>query len=123
MLKTFRRAAVAAALSLAAFAPAAAAGTDEKITVKGGWVQFEHRGEHLTASDTNPSHNYSVRAYLDWKDSRGRHTEFVTSWQGDTKVARKNLSIPEGTRVTLMVCYVTWQGNSRRCSLGQAATA
>ena len=76
-------------------------------------MRFEHRGEHLTASDTNPSHEYGVRADLDWKDARGLHTEFVTSRAGD----------PEGARVTLMVCYVSRQGDSRQCSLGQTATA
>ena len=123
MLTTFRRAAVLAAVGLTTCTPAAFAGTDEKITVKGGWVKFDHHGEHLYAADTSRAHKYGVRAYLDWKDKKGKlHTVFTTSYNNG-RIAHRNLSFPEGKVVTLMVCYVDRKGNSRQCSLGQKATA
>ncbi len=128
----FRRIAVTGALALAALglsAPAASAGESERIRTKGGEVRFEAHGERLVASDTNPSHPYVIRAYLDWRDSRGRrHTAQVTSFSTDDEESVNNLSIREGTKVTLMMCYVKIDGDDgdlhvRRCSLGQRAVA
>jgi hypothetical protein len=120
-----RCAAVFAALMslLAAGASSAYAGTDEKIVVKGGLVEFHHLDEILLASDTNPSHKYGIRAYLDWKDSRGRHTAFVTNYSDYPEVSQNDLAIPEGTLVRLSACYIDGQGHVRRCSLSQNATA
>jgi hypothetical protein len=115
--------AVAAALAL--LTPSAAfAGTDQKITVKGGQVGFDHSGDYLWASDTNPSHRYHVRAYLRWTNARG-HTVFahVTSAATDDEVAQTRLPLKEGTAVSLKACYVNFDGAVTRCSRFQPATA
>jgi hypothetical protein len=52
----------------------------------------------------------------------------VTSFSTDEFESDVNLSIREGTRVVLMMCYVKIDGDDgeqhvRRCSLGQDAVA
>jgi hypothetical protein len=124
-----RFAAVLALIVFGLAVPAASAGESERIRTKGGEVRFEADGDRLVASDTNPSHPYVVRAYLDWRGPRGgRHTAHVTSFSTDDSESSVSLSIREGTNVTLSMCYMAIDGDDgdlhvRRCSLGQDAEA
>jgi len=116
---TIRRIALTGALALTLFAvsvPAASAGENEEIAVKGGWVAFKHKDDLLLAHD-GKSDNLGVRAHLVW----GEHHAQVTDVAGGPS-AGQNLSIPEGTTVWLIVCY-TFHGESAQCSGAQRAEA
>jgi hypothetical protein len=126
-----RRFAVAGILALTVSAlvvPAASAGSHERILTKGGAVWFDHSGEYIAALDLRKD-GYSVRAYLDWDDRNGHHTEAVTDNLGarpgpvdpDRSVYRQ-ISVPEHTTVTLTMCYSQGDYN-RQCSRGQLAEA
>jgi hypothetical protein len=114
-----RRTALTGALALTLFAlsvPAAFAGENEKIKVKGGSVFFFHEGDLLVAYDRVPD-NLGVRAYLLYAN-RGVQ---VTDVAGGPPVSDQ-LSIREGTTVYLVVCY-TRQGKDVQCSGAQTAVA
>jgi hypothetical protein len=116
---TVRRIAITGALALTLFAlsvPAASAGENEEIVVKGGWAAFKHKDEILLARDNLGDH-LGVRAHLLW-DGRAAH---VTDASGGSTAGR-NLSIPEGTTVWLVVCY-TRHGEDVQCSGAQKAEA
>jgi hypothetical protein len=101
-------------------APAASADPgDERIDGKYGFVKFQSRGEILRAADIIPD-GYGVRAYLRWKGGNS-----ASAW--DTKGVdhdpdKRNLSIREGTTVSLTMCY-TRNGVDVLCSDYQLGTA
>jgi hypothetical protein len=126
-----RRIALAGALAVTVSAvavPAASAGSHERILTKGGAVWFDHSGEYIAALDIRKD-GYSVRAYLDWDDGDGHHTEAVTDNLGarpgpidpDRSVYR-HISVPEHTTVWLTMCYSQGDYN-RQCSNAQRAEA
>ncbi len=111
-------AAVLAVCALAAPVASADPG-DERIDGKYGFVEFQSDGEILRAADIVPD-GYGVRAYLRWKGGNS-----ASAW--DTKGIDhypdvRNLSIREGTRVSLTMCY-TRNGVDVRCSDYQLGTA
>jgi hypothetical protein len=114
------RIAAPALACLALAAPAAFADTgDERIDGKYGFVKFQSKGEILSAADIVPD-GYGVRAYLRWKGGNS-----ASAW--DTKGIDhypdvRNLSIREGTKVSLTMCY-TRNGLDTRCSDYQLGTA
>ena len=102
---------------------AAHAGSDESITVAGGQATFQAYGEILTATDTRVD-GRCVTAYLKYVGAS--HNSPVvyehTTACGYGAVSRKNLSLAEGTPVSLQVCY-TGGGQDNQCSHWQEATA
>jgi hypothetical protein len=125
VLSRARRAGLAGALALTALGssvPAASAGENESIKTKGGLVTFEHRDEVVTAKDTRRD-GLGVQAVLAWSDATGRNrTVFVIDGGADTLSQFKDLSIREGTKVALTMCYVGEQGPVK-CSHAQRARA
>ena len=70
-----------------------------------------------------------MRAYLNWRVGDTLYEEAVTDNTGFTpgpndphRSVYRQLSIPEGTTVTLTMCYSQGDFN-RRCSKGQRAEA
>jgi len=108
---------------LAIGAPAASAGESESIRTKGGVVTFTHKDEEITAKDTRRD-GLGVSAVLAWSDASGKNrTVFVTDATGADVLSKfKDLSIREGTRVALTLCYVG-EGGPERCSRPQRAEA
>jgi hypothetical protein len=121
-----RRLAAISALALTVLAvgvPAASAGESEAIRTKGGIVTFKDRGDEITAEDTRRD-GKGVQAVLAWNDATGtNHTVFVVDATGADVLSKfKDLSIREGTRVALTMCYVG-DGGPERCSRPQRAVA
>jgi hypothetical protein len=114
------------ALAIAAFgltAPAASAGENESIKTKGGLVTFKHKDEQIEAWDNRPDH-LGVQATLAWTDAAGdNHTKWVIDTTGADELGKfKDLSIRDGTRVALTMCYVDDTGPTD-CSRPQSAVA
>jgi hypothetical protein len=123
----FRRTALAGALAVAACGvgvPAASAGQSQEIATGGGSVVFEHRGERLLAYDERRD-GWGVAAYVLWEDRRtGRlHREEAIDGRSGGGPARRNLKIPEGTKVELTMCYAKHDGELGDCSDTQYAEA
>jgi hypothetical protein len=123
--------ALAVTMSAIATSPASA-GSHERILTKGGVVWFDHTGDYIAALDRRKD-GHAVRAYLNWAEQQGGETvlreEEVTDDRGFTpgpadpdRAVYRKLFIPEGTTVTLTMCYAEGDIN-RRCSNGQRATA
>jgi hypothetical protein len=122
---------VAGALALtvlAVGASAASAGQHERIATKGGTVWFDHTGDYIAALDRRED-GYAVRAYLNWRQGGVLREEAVTDNTGFTpgpndphRSVYRQLHIPEGTTVTLTMCYSQGDFN-RRCSAEQRAVA
>lgn len=116
-----RRIAVTGALAVAVCGlsvSSASAGQNAYVWGKYGHVKFEQYGEVLTASD-DWHDGYGVRAYLHWG---GNQSAGVTDDGPEPYPESRNLSIPEGTKVSLTMCY-TNNGADVRCSdyeLGEA---
>jgi hypothetical protein len=113
-------------------ASAASAGSHERILTKGGAAWFDHSGEYIVALDRRKD-GYSVRTYLLWVERRGDdrvpRTEEVVDNTGFTpgpvdprRGVYRQISVPEGTPVRLIMCYAKGDLN-RRCSQPQQATA
>ena len=116
----FRRVALVGALAVAACAvgvPAASAGQSQEIATGGGSVVFSHRGERLLAYDERRD-GWGVVAFLLWVDDRtGRlHREEAIDGRSGGGPARRNLKIPEGTKVDLTMCYEKRDGRLGDCS-------
>ncbi|HEY1357064.1 MAG TPA: hypothetical protein VGF21_02050 [Thermoleophilaceae bacterium] len=114
-----RRTAMTGALALTLFAvsvPAAFAGENETIKVKGGSVAFFHKGDFLVAYD-GVRDKLGVRAYL----LHGNRATQVTDIAGGAAISDQ-LSIREGTKVYLIVCYER-HGKDVQCSGAQDAVA
>jgi hypothetical protein len=127
-VSTSRRIALAGALALAACgagAPAASAGQSQEITTGGGSVVFEHRGERVLAHDELRD-GRGVAAIVLWQDKNTDRFHRVTVIDGSSTggPARKNLSIPEGNKVELVMCYTdNGQVDPDQCSGTQRAVA
>ena len=80
---------------------ASASASDPRITKKYGYVEFSSYGETLKAVDTFGD-GRAVRAYLHWGRTGSAQ---VTDAGFDPNPAEKNLSIAEGTVVSLTMCY------------------
>jgi hypothetical protein len=94
------------------------AGSSEEIRTNGAWAKFDDLGEHLMVGDIAKDRK-GARAYLRW--AGGNSASVHVAGYGKP-LARRDLSIPEGTRVTLTVCY-TKRGVDVRCSDFQWAEA
>jgi hypothetical protein len=117
-----RRLAATGALALTVFAVSAGtatAGESESIKTDGGHVTFEHRDEEVTAEDTRVD-GLGVQAVLVWVDETDHNrTVFVVDATGADDLSKfKDLTIREGTRVALTMCYVDDFGPSE-CSRTQ----
>jgi hypothetical protein len=92
-------------------------GEDERIEVAGGIAWFFHHGEILKVWDVRKD-GLGVRAHL---------LEVGSSRVTDRGVGggpkSKNLSIYEGAKVELRICYIDKSGDTVRCSQGQVAYA
>jgi hypothetical protein len=120
MTPKLRPAAVAGALALAGTglgAPAASAGQSEVIDVKGGRVVFQHKGEILKAYAKRAT-DYGVRAEIS-RDAPGS----VEDHSSDGRWVSKNLSIREGAKLRLRLCYVNHRGAVISCSHSEHAVA
>ena len=101
-VKCMRRLALLATLGLtllAATAPAASAGESQRIKTNGGTAVFDDLGELVVATDDRADH-LGVMANLTWSD--GSVTAYAS---GAGKDQTKNVSIPEGETVWLILCY------------------
>ena len=123
-----RRIAVTGALAVAVCGlavPAASAGQSQEIATGGGSVVFEHRGERLLAYDERRD-GYGVAAIVLWQDDRTSrfHRKIAIDGRSGGGPARKNLKIPEGNKVSLVMCY-TNNGvvDADKCSGTQHAEA
>jgi hypothetical protein len=96
----------------------AAAGSSEEIRTAGAWAKFDDLGEHLMVGDIAKDRK-GARAYLNW--AGGNSASVHVAGYGKP-LDRKDLSIPEGTKVTLTVCY-TKRGLDVQCSDFQRAEA
>ena len=116
---TRRRAALIVALAasmLALGAGAATAGEPQRIKTAGGTAVFDDLDELLVVSDDRSDY-LGVMANLTW--SNGTATVYAS---GKGKDQTKDLSIPEGETVWLVMCYYDRAGPVR-CSRGQRGTA
>jgi hypothetical protein len=93
--------AVAAVTLLAFSVSTASAGSPEEIRTKGAWAKFDDLGEHLMVGDIAEDRK-GARAYLRWA---GGNSASVYVGGYAEPLDRRDLSIPEGTKVTLTVCY------------------
>jgi hypothetical protein len=122
-----RRAALtgASAVALSGLgATAAQAGQSQEIATEGGSVVFLDRGERVRAHDERRD-GYGVGAFVLWTDDEGNfHKVKVIDGRSSGGPARRNLSIPEHTRVGLSMCY-TRNGYAvpGKCSDEQQAVA
>lgn len=117
---TMRRAAVTSAVAVAALGlgmPASAAAKDVRIDGKYGYVTFKAHGEVLEAADLYPD-GRGVRAYLHW----GRTKSASVTNSGKLYPVPRNLSIPEGTPVSLTMCY-TQHGQVVSCAKNKRGVA
>jgi hypothetical protein len=112
------------ALALWSAASPAAAGYGQSIDTKGGVVWFEDHGEVVGALDERKD-GLGVQATIAWNDKRGRnHTFFVADTNGVRgNGTRERFSIPEGTRVSLTLCYLRDDVGIWKCSKPQGAMA
>jgi hypothetical protein len=118
MMRTTLFAAVLAAAMFGPAATTASAGSSEEIRTKGAWAKFDDLGEHLMVGDIAKDRK-GARAYLNW--AGGNSASVHVAGYGKP-LARRDLSIPEGTKVTLTVCY-TKRGVDVQCSDFQWAEA
>jgi hypothetical protein len=96
----------------------AAAGSYEEIRTKGAWAKFDDLGEELMVGDIAKDRK-GARAYLHWAGGNSASVHVA----GYAKpLDERDLSIPEGTKVTLTVCY-TKRGIDVQCSDPQWAEA
>jgi hypothetical protein len=121
-----RRLAATGALAVTMFGvsvSAASAGTDESITTKRGSASFNDNTEIVTANDTL-ANKQGVQAFLSWKtkSGKGRSVTVEDGNGANNSPNTKHVSLPEGTKVHLKLCYVN-NGTVFKCSKPQAATA
>jgi hypothetical protein len=92
------------------------AGEDETISVKGGYTKFHHHGEIVEVSD-EVLDGRGMRVYF-----LGVGTEVVSDYVADGDPVSVNLSVPEGQRVELKLCY-TVDHQRDQCSQRQSGIA
>jgi hypothetical protein len=86
-------------------ASTASAGSYETIRTKGAYAKFDDLGEHLMVGDIAKDRR-GARAYLRWP---GGNSASVIAEGFNEPLSRRDLSIPEGTKVTLTVCHTKRQ--------------
>ncbi|HWM10793.1 MAG TPA: hypothetical protein VNO82_15670 [Solirubrobacteraceae bacterium] len=96
----------------------ASAGSSEEIRTSGAWAKFDDLGEDLMVGDIAKDRK-GARAYLRWA---GGNSASVHVSGYAKPLDTRDLSIPEGTKVTLTVCY-TKRGVDVQCSDFQWAEA
>jgi hypothetical protein len=96
----------------------ASAGSYEEIRTKGAWAKFDDLGEKLMVGDIAKD-GKGTRAYLHWP---GGNSASVRVAGYAKPLDTRDLSIREGTKVTLTVCY-TKRGIDVQCSDPQWAEA
>jgi hypothetical protein len=96
----------------------ASAGSDESITTKRGSASFNDNTEIVTANDTLAD-KQGVQAFLFWN---GQSVTVTDGNGANNSPNTRKLSIPEGTKVGLKLCYVD-NGVVKKCSRPQSATA
>jgi hypothetical protein len=99
--KALLAAAVAVVTLLAFSFSTASAGSPEEIRTTGAWAKFDDLGEHLMVGDIAED-GKGARAYLHWTGDNSASV-YVGGWA--EPLDRRDLSIPEGTNVTLTVCH------------------
>jgi hypothetical protein len=82
-------------------ASAASAGSSEEIRTAGAWAKFDDLGEELMVGDIAKD-GKGAPAYLRWTGDSSASV-YVGGYAEPLDTA--DLSIPEGTKVTLTVCY------------------
>ncbi len=115
-----RRLGVVLALTLTMFglsASAASAGVPQQIRTHGGHAVFDDLGELLVVKDTRAD-GLSVMANLTWRNQSVTVRDSGPGGGGTTR----NLSIREGTPVSLIMCY-TVGGVVAKCSRAQRGVA
>jgi hypothetical protein len=118
LLATLLATTVGAVSLLGLSAPAASAGSPEEIRTTGAWAKFDDLGEILMVGDIAEDRR-GARAYLRWA---GGNSASVYVGGYAEPLDRADLSIPEGTNVTLTVCH-TKRGVDVECSDFQWAEA
>jgi hypothetical protein len=93
------------------------AGEDERIRAAGGTAWFSHHDEIVKVDDTRRD-GLGVRAYF-----AGIGTSIVTDRGAGGKPESLDLSVPEGQKVLLKLCYIDEFGLQAGCSDSQAAIA
>ena len=93
------------------------AGEDERIRAAGGTAWFFHHDEILKVKDTRRD-GLGVRVYL-----LGVGTTVLTDRGAGGNARSLDLSIPDGQRVEMKLCYVDEFGNQPDCSELQSAIA
>jgi hypothetical protein len=81
--------------------PTASAGSYEEIRTSGAWAKFDDLGEDLMVGDIAKD-GKGARAYLRWA---GGNSASVYVGGYAEPLDTRDLSIPEGTKVTLTVCH------------------
>ena len=110
--------AIGAVTLLGLGASTASAGSPEEIRTAGAWAKFDDLGEHLMVGDIAKD-GKGARAYLHWAGGNSASVHVA----GYAKpLDKRDLSIREGTKVTLTVCY-TKKGVDVQCSDFQWAEA
>ena len=94
------------------------AGSSEEIRTSGAWAKFDDLGEKLMVGDIAKDRK-GARAYLHWG---GDNSASVHVAGYGKPLDTRDLSIAEGTKVTLTVCY-TKRGLDVQCSDFQWAEA
>ena len=123
MTRRFARASLLAALLATSTmfglgVSSASAGSYEEIRTAGAWAKFDDLGEELIVGDIAKD-GKGARAYLHWPGGNSASVHVA----GYAKPhAERDLSIREGTKVTLTVCY-TKRGVDVQCSDPQWAEA
>jgi hypothetical protein len=115
-LRTFAATVALGAAVLGGSAPVASAGDPATIRTAIGDASFDDLGELLVVTD-NRKDGLSTMANLTWDD--GSVTIFA-SGAGDDET--RNLSIPEGKRVWLLLCYRD-NGVTQHCYPAKPGTA
>jgi hypothetical protein len=82
-------------------ASTASAGSPEEIRTTGAWAKFDDLGERLMVGDIAKD-GKGARAYLHWA---GGNSASVYVGGYAEPLDTRDLSIPEGTNVTLTVCH------------------
>ena len=118
--KLLRRIVVTGALAVTVSglsASAASAGVPQQIRTHGGHAVFDDLGELLVVKDTRAD-GLSVMANLNWGSGTATVTDSGPGGSGTTR----NLSIPEGRTVYLLMCYEVG-GVTVKCSKVQRGVA
>ncbi len=108
---------VLAAVASVVFVPSAYAGNSSAACTTegqcGGYVAFNHNGDHLYASDTEPD-GYGVYVYY-YRADVDTNGEF-TNRNGSGTTVDHNMNMTEGTEIQYYVCRLNSSGGTSNCS-------